>query len=87
MNTLGWLLFLPDLAMGVRPGWSSEGSGCCRISALVQTDHTRPMQFHVGEVYWGLWRQKGERERERKKTGKRTGRVCFLFNCDVTALR
>lgn len=78
MNTLGCLLFLPDLAMGVRPGWSSEGSGCCRISALVQTDHTRPMQFHVGEVYWGLWRQKGEREREEEDGEKDRKGLLFI---------
>lgn len=49
------------------------------MAALIQTDHTRPMQFHVAEVYWG-WvgvdRDKGRKER---KKGQRSGRVYLLF--------
>ena len=54
--------------------------------ARVQTDHTRPIQFHVREVYCGgrgqkvVAKMKGEKE-------QRLGGSAFYLGCDVTARR
>lgn len=48
--------------------------------AHVQTETTRPKQFHVEEVYW---RQKEEREKDKGKKGRWWERPVFYLGCDV----
>jgi hypothetical protein len=69
----------------------NTGSLCCvRIKAHVQTDHTKPMQFHVRELYCGGRGQEGAMEtkgekRKRERVGSSRGSA-FYLGCDITAL-
>lgn len=39
------------------------------MAAGVRIDHTRPMQFHIAEVYWG--RDRGGRDKEKREKGEK----------------
>lgn len=54
-----------------------------RITARAWTDHTKPTQFPVGEVYWGCQRHGVGGEEEGIKVRKG---LLFAWECMVTAM-
>ena len=52
-------------------------------SRLIQTDHSRPVQFHRREVYWGWGRTKGNDKDEERKGWTSGGLWCNHFQVKV----
>jgi hypothetical protein len=52
-------------------------------SRLIRTDHTRPVQFHRREVYWGWGRTKGNDKDEERKGWRSGGLWCNHFQVKV----
>ena len=64
------------------------GFCCVRISSHIWTDHTRPIQFDVRELYCGKMVQKEVTEtkgEKREKRGHRSRGSTFYLGYDVTA--